>query len=154
MMKKLEIGSLTPDFELPDQDGKPFRIKQHLGNKNMVIFFYPKDETPGCTIEACTFRDAYEDFKEYHAEIIGISNDGTESHRRFADNHRLPFTLLSDPDGKVRNLFGVPRSFLGLLPGRTTYIINKEGRIVHIFNNQVDARKHVEIALEILKKLN
>ena len=154
MMKKLEIGSFTPDFELPDQDGQPFRIKQHLGNKNLVIFFYPKDETHGCTMEACTFRDAYEDFKEYNAEIIGISNDWTESHRRFADNHRLPFTLLSDPDGKVRNLFGVPRSFLGLLPGRTTYIINKEGRIVHIFNNQVDARKHVEIALEILKKLN
>ena len=99
-------------------------------------------------------ESAYEDFKEYDAEIIGISNDGTESHRSFADNHRLPFILLSDPDGRVRNLFGVPRSFLGLLPGRTTYIINKEGRIVHIFNNQVDARKHVEIALEILKKLN
>jgi thioredoxin-dependent peroxiredoxin len=150
---KLEIGSLVPDFELIDQDGKLFRINQSLGKKNLVIFFYPKDETPGCTLEACSFRDAYEDFREYDAEIIGISCDGEESHRRFADHHSLPFTLLSDPDGKIRDLFGVPRSFLGLLPGRTTYISDKNGNIIYIFNSQLDSRKHVEIALETLRKL-
>ena len=149
---KLEIGSTVPDFELSDQDGKPFILKQQLGKKNMVIFFYPKDETPGCTLEACTFRDTYEDFKEYDTEIIGISSDGEESHRNFADRHRLPFTLLSDPNGKVRELFGVQRSFLGLLPGRATYITDKNGKIINIFNSQLDSRKHVEIALDTLKK--
>jgi thioredoxin-dependent peroxiredoxin len=150
----MKTGSIVPDFELTDQDGQLFKLKQHLGKKNMVIFFYPKDESAGCTLEACSFRDAYEDFKEYDAEIIGISSDDAESHRSFADNHRLPFTLLSDPGGKIRNRFGVPRSFLGLIPGRTTYIVDKKGNIVQIFNSQLDLKKHVEIAKETLKNLS
>jgi thioredoxin-dependent peroxiredoxin len=153
-MNKLETGSFIPDFELLDQNGETFRFRDQLGKKNLVIYFYPKDETQGCTQEACSFRDSYEDFIDSDAEVIGISNDGVKSHRSFADHHRLPFTLLSDPRGRVRNLFGVPRSLLGLVPGRTTYIADMNGKIVYIFNSQIEPLKHVEIALDILKKIN
>ena len=134
MKEKLETGSFIPDFELIDQNGQLFRLQDHIGKKNLVIYFYPKDETQGCTQEACSFRDSYEDFKDSDAEVIGISNDGVKSHRSFADHHRLTFTLLSDPRGRVRNLFGVPRGLLGLVPGRTTYIADKKGEILFIFN--------------------
>ena len=152
-MSKIETGSILPEFELLDQNGQLFKLQDHLGKKNLVIYFYPKDETLGCTREACSFRDTFSDFIDFDAEVIGISDDGIESHRKFAKHHGLPFTLLSDPDGKVRNLFGVPRGFFGLAPGRTTYIADKKGEIVYIFNSQIDPRKHVEIALDILKKI-
>jgi len=130
-MKQVQKGSTVPQFALPDQNGKLFDIASVLGKKNLVIYFYPKDDSPGCTKEACTFRDQYEVFQEADAEIIGISSDDVESHRRFAEKYRLTYTLLSDEDGKVRKLFRVPSDLFGILPGRVTYVINKQGIVVH-----------------------
>ena len=152
-MSKLEVGSGIPEFQLKDQDGNLFDINSILGKKNLVIYFYPKDETAGCTKEACSFRDSFEVFKEEDAEVIGISADSVESHRNFREHHHLPFTLLSDPDNQVRELFGVPNSMLGMVPGRVTYIADKKGIIRHIFNSQINPEKHVTTALDVLKKL-
>ena len=117
-----------------------------------MIYFYPKDETKGCTAEACTFRDSYEQFKEHNAEVIGISSDSQESHRNFAANHKLPFTLLSDPGGKIRKLFGVPANMMGVIPGRVTYVVDKKGIIQLVFNSQTEFDKHAEKALTIIKE--
>ena len=152
-MEKLEIGSRVPGFTLKDQDGKLFDLNNALGRKNLVIYFYPKDETAGCTAQACSFRDDYEEFLQLNAEVIGISSDSPESHRNFAQKHRLPFILLSDPDQSVRKKFGVPGSLMGLIPGRTTYIVDKEGNIRHIFTSQLGVKKHVEIALNVIREL-
>lgn len=118
----------------------------------MVIYFYPKDDTPGCTIESCTFRDSYEEFKEAGAEVIGISSDSPQSHQQFASKYQLPFILLSDSQGKVRKLFDVP-NVLFLLPGRVTYVIDKEGIVRHIFNSMMDFKAHVDEALKTIKSL-
>ncbi|MCF8365679.1 MAG: peroxiredoxin [Bacteroidales bacterium] len=151
---KLKVGQKIPSFILPDQDGKDFNIKDLLGKSNIVIYFYPKDDTPGCTAEACTFRDQFVDFKDAGAEVIGISSDSVESHRRFAEKHHLPFRLLSDMDKKVRKSFGVPGDMLGLIPGRVTYVMDKTGEVQHIFNSQLNAAKHVEEAIAVLKRLS
>ena len=108
-----------------------------------MIFFYPKDDSPGCTREACYFRDLYEVFKEADAIVIGISGQSVESHRKFADKYRLTYTLLSDKGNKIRKLFGVPGDILGLLPGRVTFVTDRNGKIVHIFNSQFQAERHV-----------
>jgi peroxiredoxin Q/BCP len=152
-MKKTEIGSHVPEFSLPDQDGKLFSINSVIGKKNLVIYFYPKDDSPGCTKEACSFRDAFDVFKEADAMIIGISGQSVDSHKKFAEKYRLSFTLLSDEGDKVRKLFGVPVNFFGLLPGRVTYIADKSGKVVYIFNSQTQAEKHVDEALRILNGL-
>jgi peroxiredoxin Q/BCP len=152
MMNKISKGSIVPDFQLLDQNGEVFQLNEYLGKFNLVIYFYPKDDTPGCTAEACSFRDQYEEFADLGAKVIGISSDTIGSHKRFADNHRLSFTLLSDIDGKVRKMFGVPSDLFGFLPGRVTYVIDKQGRVKHIFNSQFNAKKHVKEALRILKK--
>lgn len=153
-MKKIEVGSQIPEFELLDQDGNLFKIKDVLGSKNLVIYFYPKDDTPGCTAEACYFQDQFEVFKEANALVIGISGQSVESHKNFALKHRLTFTLLSDDGNKVRKLFGVPTIFFGLLPGRVTYIIDKTGKVIYMFNSQTQATKHVDEALNVLKTCN
>ena len=119
----------------------------------MVLFFYPKDGSPVCTKEACAFRDAYEDFVEAGAVVIGVSGDSEAQHQAFASNHRLPFTLVSDADGSVRKAFGVPKS-MGLLPGRVTYVIDSEGIVRHVFSSQFAADRHVKEALEVIRKLN
>jgi thioredoxin-dependent peroxiredoxin len=147
---KIEIGELAPDFTLPDQSGQPVSLSDFKGQKAVVLYFYPKDNTPGCTAEACAFRDSYEVFKEAGAEVIGVSSDSADSHQGFAARHQLPFILLSDKGGKLRKQYGVPAT-LGLLPGRVTYVIDKEGVIRHIFNSQFAATRHVEEALKILK---
>lgn len=151
-MSKIEVGSQIPEFILKDQDGKDFDISELKGKKNMVVYFYPKDDTPGCTKEACSFQDMYEDFKEIDAEVIGISGQSVQSHREFADKYNLTFTLLADEGNKIRKQFGVPGSFFGLLPGRVTYIVNKEGKVIYTFNSQMNAEKHVSEALRILKE--
>lgn len=151
--KKIEAGSQIPVFSLPDQNGKEFSITSVLGKKNLVIYFYPKDDTPGCTKEACSFRDQYEVFAEADAVIIGISGQSVESHKQFAEKHHLNFTILSDEGDRVRKQFGVPVNFLGLLPGRVTYIVDKSGKVVYVFNSQTQATKHVDEALRILKGL-
>ena len=127
-------------------------LKDFLGSKPAVLFFYPKDDTPGCTKQACAFRDDYEGFGKLDAEVMGISSDSVESHRSFAAKHDLPFTLLSDEEGKVRRLYGVPTS-LGLFPGRVTYVIDKEGVVRHLFSSQLGVEKHVEEALRALHSI-
>jgi len=128
------------------------RLKDLLGTREVVLYFYPKDNTPGCTAEAKAFRDSYEAFKEVGAEVVGVSSDSADSHADFASKCSLPFTLLSDRDGKVRKLYGVP-STLGLLPGRVTYVIDAGGIIRHVFNSQLNPTKHVEEAIGVLKSM-
>lgn len=147
---KLQEGDQLPEFELKNQDGELIKIKDYFG-KPMVVYFYPKDDTPGCTKEACSFRDSYEAFTDMGCEVFGISGDSVEKHKKFKEKHRLPFQLLADEGNKVRKQFGVPTNLLGLLPGRVTYIVNKEGRVIKVFNSQMRAEKHVSEALEALK---
>ncbi len=151
-MNELKIGSTIPAFSLPDQNGILFDINSVLGKKNLVIYFYPKDDSPGCTAQACSFQDQFEVFKEADAVIIGISGQSVESHKEFALKHRLTFTLLSDEGNKIRKQFGVPTNLLGLLPGRVTYVADKTGKVIYIFNSQIQATKHVDEALRILKE--
>lgn len=152
-MKKIEVGSHLPQFALPDQNGNLFSISSVIGKKNLVIYFYPKDDTPGCTAEACSFRDSFEVFNEEDAMIIGISGQSVESHKKFAAKYHLSFTLLSDEGNKVRELFGVPVNFLGLVAGRVTYVADKTGTVIYIFNSQKNATKHVDEALRVLREL-
>jgi peroxiredoxin Q/BCP len=147
----LKIGDIIPSFTSIDSKGNSFDIKVYIG-KPLVIYFYPKDDTPGCTIQACTFRDKYEDFKALGAEVIGISSDSLKSHQKFASRYKLPFILLSDFDKKIRIQFGVPNDFLGLIPGRATYVIDKKGVVQLIFDS-TSAKIHIEKALEILKTM-
>jgi thioredoxin-dependent peroxiredoxin len=149
----IQVGDKAPDFTLPKQDGTPVSLKDLLAKGAVVLYFYPKDDTPGCTVEACTFRDAYEDFKDAGAEVVGVSSDSAGDHRAFADKHRLPFTLVADEGGKLRKLYGVPGSLLGLLPGRVTYVIDPGGVVRHIFDSQMNPAKHVREALDVLKTL-
>jgi peroxiredoxin Q/BCP len=152
-MNDIKIGSIIPTFTLPDQNGNLFDINSVLGKKNLVIYFYPKDDSPGCTAQACSFRDQFDVFTEADALIIGISGQSVESHKAFALKYRLSFTLLSDEDNKVRKLFGVKANIMGLVPGRVTYVADKTGKVIYIFNSQADATKHVDEALRILKGL-
>jgi peroxiredoxin Q/BCP len=151
-MKKLKTGDKAPLFSLPDQAGKMINLADFIGKSNLVIYFYPRDDSYGCTKEACSFRDNYEDFKESGAEVIGISADDESSHRSFSARHRLPFILLSDKDKKVAGLYGVGRS-LGILPGRVTFVVDKQGVIRMIYSSQVNFQKHIDEALEILRGL-
>jgi len=152
-MNEIKIGSSIPSFTLTDQNGNLFDINSVLGKKNLVIYFYPKDDSPGCTAQACSFRDQFEVFREADAVIIGISGQSVESHKEFAEKHRLSFTLLSDEGDKIRKQFGVPTNLLGILPGRVTYIADKTGKVIYLFNSQMQATKHVDEALRILKEL-
>lgn len=152
-MDTLKIGDTIPGFSLYDQHGNLFHLDTILGRKNLVIFFYPKDDSPGCTKEACYFQDQFEIFRDYDAEIIGISGQSIESHKKFADRYNLSYTLLSDKGNKLRKKFGVPANLFGLLPGRVTYIIDKQGIVVYTFNSQTQAERHVDEALKILKDL-
>ena len=145
----IEAGQPAPDFELPDAEGKRIRLADFRGKKAVVLYFYPKDDTPGCTAEACSFRDSYEDFQDAGAEVIGVSSDSASSHAKFAKRHKLPFTLLSDAKGEVRKKYGVPTT-LGLLPGRVTFVIDKKGVVRHVFNSQLQATRHVQEALDAL----
>jgi len=152
-MSKIKKGSKVPSFALQDQYGEIFDMQTVIGKKNLVIYFYPKDDSPGCTKEACYFRDQYEDFTQADAVIIGISGQSVESHRMFAEKHNLSFVLLSDTGNKIRKLFGVPKDFFGVLPGRVTYVADKTGTVVYVFNSQTKATKHVDEALRILREL-
>jgi len=145
----VKVGDPAPEFTLADATGKDVSLAS-LRGKPVVLYFYPKDDTPGCTKEACTFRDQYEDFREAGAEVLGVSSDSSESHQKFAARYKLPFTLLSDRGGKVRKLYGVPAT-LGLLPGRVTFVIDKAGVVRHVFNSQLDATRHVSEALGVLR---
>lgn len=149
---RVDVGSKAPDFTLLSQSGEMVNLRDFLGQKPVVLFFYPRDDTPGCTKQARAFRDEHEEFGKLDAEVIGISSDSVESHKGFAEKHSLPFLLLSDEGGKVRKLYGVP-STLGLFPGRVTYVIDAEGVVRHVFASQLGVEKHVEEAREALGSL-
>jgi peroxiredoxin Q/BCP len=149
---ELKVGDKIPNFLAKDTSGNDFDIKNLVGKKPLVIYFYPKDNTPGCTAQACSFRDQYEDFKDLGAEVIGISGDTIDSHQKFVKQYKLPFILLSDDNKKIRRLFGVPSNMFGMLPGRVTYVADRNGVIKMIFDNMM-ATKHIPKALEAIKKL-
>lgn len=149
----LQIGDSCPHFILQDQNDKSFDIQSVLGKQVLVIYFYPKDDTPGCTAEACSFRDSYEDFKDLGCEVIGISSDKPKRHKQFAEKYRLSFTLLADTKNVVRKLFGVPGNLFGLIPGRVTYIIDKQGKIRHIYNSLTNAAGHIEESITAVKSI-
>lgn len=151
-MPKVNVGEEAPDFNLPNQDGEKVSLSSFRGEKNVVLFFYPKDFSPGCTAQACHFRDQYEDFTDLGAEVVGVSDDTVESHKQFLDEYLLPFQLLSDEGGRVRKGYGSTKGF-GFLPGRYTFIIDKDGVVRHIFTSEIDMKKHIDEALRILRKL-
>jgi peroxiredoxin Q/BCP len=148
----LKVGDIIPNFKAKDAYGNDFDSQNIMGKKPLVIYFYPKDNTPGCTAEACSFRDQYEDFKALGAEVIGISSDSISSHQQFSTKYKLPFILLSDKDKKIKNLFGVATGLFGLLPGRVTYVADKNGVIQMIFDNML-ANKHIPKALQAIQQL-
>jgi peroxiredoxin Q/BCP len=148
----LQIGDKVPNFTAKDKDGIIFESKSVVGIKPVVFYFYPKDNTPGCTAQACSFRDQYEDFKDLGAEVIGVSSDTSASHEKFAKKHRLPFILLSDYNKKIRTIFGVKTNLFGLIPGRVTYVLDSNGIIRLVFDSVI-ATKHIPKALEIIKKM-
>jgi peroxiredoxin Q/BCP len=148
-MNPLQIGDMIPDFSLRDQHGNLFNIAAIRGIKKIVLFFYPQDGSLNCTREACYFRDLTDVFDEAGAVVIGISEQSVESHKEFASKNRLTYTILSDEGNSVRKLFGVPSKVFGLVPGRVTYVADRTGKIVYIFNSQTDVRAHVDEALKI-----
>ena len=151
--QSIGVGDLAPDFTLPSSTGEMVSLSSFRGKSEVVLFFYPKDNSPGCTAEACAFRDSHEVFKEAGAEVIGISSDSEESHRGFAKLWSLPFLLLSDSKGEVRRAYGVART-LGLFPGRVTYLIDRAGVVRHIFSSQLQTGRHVQEMLAKLRELH
>jgi len=148
--KRVDVGSMAPDFTVSSQSGALVSLKDLLGERPVVLFFYPRDDTLGCTRQACAFRDRYEEFAKLDAWVVGISSDPVSSHERFAQKHGLPFTLLSDEGGRVRELHGIPRTF-GLFPGRVTYVDDAEGVVRHVFFSQLGVTRHVEEVLGALR---
>lgn len=149
----LNVGDPIPAISLKDQDGELVNLQDFKGKHPLVVYFYPKDDTPGCTKEACEFRNEYEQFEQYDAKIFGISSDSEKSHKRFIAKHSLNFSLLSDKGRKAEKAFGVPRSLFGLLPGRVTFVIDKQGVIQHVLNSQTDARRHTHESLKVLRRI-
>jgi peroxiredoxin Q/BCP len=150
--KLLQVGDKAPEFTLPKANGESLALLDFRGRAEVVLFFYPKDNSPACTAEVCSFRDRYEVFRDAGAEVIGISTDSADSHARFAARFRLPFVLLSDNEGEIRERYGISATF-GLFPGRTTFVIDREGVIRHVFSSQFLPTKHVTEALSVLKSL-
>jgi peroxiredoxin Q/BCP len=152
-MAAIGVGDAAPDFTLPAQDGTSVTLSSFRGEKVVVLYFYPKDETAGCTREACAFRDSHDAFAEAGAQVIGVSADSVASHDRFAKKHGLPFTLVADAGNTVRDAYGVPKSLFGLLPGRVTYVIDRDGIVRHVFSSQANIGKHIDGALEVVASL-
>ncbi|HEX8997388.1 MAG TPA: peroxiredoxin [Ktedonobacterales bacterium] len=150
--RRVGVGDMAPDFALPNGSGEVVRLSDFRGKKDVVLYFYPKDNSAGCTAEACAFRDRYDVISDMDAEVIGVSGDSPASHNWFATQHRLPFQLLSDEHGVARKSYGVPASF-GFLPGRVTYVIDKQGVIRNVFTSQLNIDKHVAQALSTLRTL-
>jgi len=151
MASKVKVGDRAPDFEGPTSDGTRLGLKDFVGKKNVVLYFYPKDDTPGCTKEACSFRDNLDSVKKMGAEVIGVSLDSVESHKKFASKYNLPFPLISDKEKRVAEAYGVLRD-TGTSTNRVTFIIDKAGKVAKVFP-QVDVTKHTEEVIEALKAL-
>ena len=152
MARGIGVGDKAPDFTLPSQSGEQVRLQDRIAQGVVVLYFYPKDETSGCTREACAFRDSHEVFTDAGAEVLGVSSDSVDRHAAFATHHKLPFTLLSDEGGKVRKAYGVPAA-LGFIPGRVTYVIDRDGTVRHVFNSMTNINGHVNDALEVVRQL-
>ena len=148
----IKVGDIAPSFSLPAQNGKNVSLADFRGQKSVVLYFYPKDDTPGCTVESCAFRDQYEVFQAAGAEVIGVSGDSRESHQRFTNKYNLPFTLLSDQGDKVRKQYGATAVF-GFIPGRVTYLIDQNGIVQYVFDSMLNFKGHVEEALKTLQQL-
>jgi peroxiredoxin Q/BCP len=148
-MNKIQVGDKIPSFNLKDQHGNDFDISSFLGRKKLVIFFYPQDGSLNCTKEACYFRDLSEVFDEADAVLMGISGQSVESHKEFAEKNRIKYTLLSDPANNIRKLFGVPGRVFGFVPGRVTYVADRSGTVVYIFDSQTEIQRHADEALKI-----
>jgi len=144
------VGEQAPELALKDAAGNTFRLSDHRGRSPVVLFFYPKDNTYVCTREACAFRDRYEEFRTLGAVVVGISDDDEASHQRFADSHALPYPLLSDPGGAARKAFGATGPF-GWMKARVTFVIDREGRVLHLVRDRLRAQVHVDEALEALR---
>jgi peroxiredoxin Q/BCP len=151
--KSLSVGDICPSFSLLDQHGETINSSDLIGTQLLVIYFYPKDDTPACTKEACSFRDSHADFADLGCKVIGISSDSVNAHLKFAEKHRLNFTLLADINSEVRKSFGVPRALFGILPGRVTYIIDLKGTVQGIFNSMTDPSGHITHALDTVRAL-
>jgi len=152
MARGIQVGDKAPDFTLPSQSGDEVRLSDRLGERVVVLYFYPKDNTSGCTAEACAFRDSYETFTDAGAEVIGVSSDSADKHAAFAGQHNLPFTLVADKGARVRKSYGVP-SVLGVIPGRVTYVIDRTGTVRHVFSSMTNIGQHVNDALEVVRQL-
>jgi len=148
---KLQTGDQLPHFIMKDENHQPINISSRRG-KFMVLYFYPKDDTSGCIKEACSFRDSFQDFVDAGALVYGVSNDNPTSHALFKAKYQLPFSLLSDTGGELRNLLGVPAEMFGLIPGRVTYIFDPEGRLIKVFKSLLSPEKHVKEALKVIGK--
>ena len=149
--KSLKAGDQVPEFSLRDQSDSLFNISDYIGKKTLVVYFYPKDESPVCTKEACSFRDSYSDFTKAGAMVVGINSGAVESHKRFQQNHQLPFTLLSDPGNKVLKLFGVKSKFM--ISGRETFVIDKSGKVRFTYDSFTNGPAHEEEALKFIKTM-
>jgi peroxiredoxin Q/BCP len=150
-MSAPQVGDQAPDFTLPNQSGVNVTLSDYRDEKVVVLYFYPKDNTRGCTAEACSFRDSYENFTDAGAEVIGISSDSVESHEKFAGRHELPFVLLADRDKTVRKQYGA--ATMGVLPGRVTFVIDRQGVVRHAFSSQMNIGGHIDDALAVVKQL-
>ena len=150
--KHLGVGDPVPVFSLHDQQDSLFHLSDYLGKKVLVIYFYPKDESLVCTKEACSFRDNYAEFTKLGALVIGINAGSVESHRKFQENHQLPFILLSDPGDQVSRMFGVKGKFF--LPGRETFVVDKSGKIVFRYSSFTNGPKHEQETLNFVKKMH
>ena len=150
----LKVGDRIPDFVLKDQYGEDYDVRNHIGSKKLVLFFYPRDGSLTCTRQACYFRDIHDIFNEIGAEVVGISEQSVDSHFSFSEANNLNYRILSDPNNEVRNLFGVPYKAFGLIPGRVTYVINIKGEVTYIFNSQTKVQRHVDEALKICMVLS
>ena len=147
---QIGVGEAAPDFTLTDQRGQSVNLRELLRGRCVVLYFYPKDDTPGCTVEACSFRDQYEVLREAGAEVVGVSSDDQRAHEAFVAKYNLPFVLLSDPGGRVRAAYGIKRT-LGLIDGRVTFVIDRER---HAFSSQIRPKKHVEESLRIVRSIS
>lgn len=148
---KLQIGDQLPHFIMYDENRQPIDIST-LNGRFLVLYFYPKDNTPGCVREAISFRNSFQELLNAGAVVYGVSSDRPVSHRQFKLKFKLPFSLLSDTDGELRKLLGVPSDLFGLIPGRVTYIFNPEGRLIKEFRSQLSPEKHVKVALSVIGK--
>jgi thioredoxin-dependent peroxiredoxin len=148
-MAEVTAGDEAPDFALSSQSGEEVRLSDFIGKKNVVLYFYPKDFTSGCTAEARAFRDSYQVFFDSDTEVIGVSSDTVETHHRFAEHCGLPFNILSDTSKRVMDQYGIPG---GIFSGRMTFVIDKEGIVKYVFSSRLQPTRHVREALEALKR--